>query len=93
MGRNSNQKRAFIANSKKAWDAIGKNPHVVDMKFESGIHKLDYYHILPIIFIPYNQMHHHLHKLATPLVLLEGSRPKNPTALLLPLHPPPLAGR
>jgi hypothetical protein len=92
MGKNSKSRKTALAlNAARYNPTIGKNPHVVDMKFESGIHKLDY-HILPIIFIPYNQMHHHLHKLAAPLVLLEGSRPKNPTALLLPLHPP-LAGR
>ena len=92
MVKPSKRNRANKVNGAQTWATIGKNPHVLDMKFESGIHKLDY-HILPIIFIPYKQMHHHLHKLATPLVLLEGSRPKNPTALLLPLHPPPLAGR
>jgi hypothetical protein len=68
MGKKNKHQLSIEANRNKRWATIGKNPHVVDMKFESGIHKLDY-HILPIIFIPYNQMHHHLHKLATPLVL------------------------
>jgi hypothetical protein len=47
MGKLSKQKRAVRANGAKTWSANGKNPHVLDMKFESSIHKLVYLDLCP----------------------------------------------
>jgi hypothetical protein len=47
MGKPNKQQRAVKANGAKTWATIGKNPHVLDLKIEFGIHKLVYLDLRP----------------------------------------------
>jgi hypothetical protein len=48
MPRKGKGQKTAAANVSSRWHpTIGKNPHVLDMKFESGIHKLVFLDLLP----------------------------------------------
>ena len=42
MGRRTNKQRANAANGAKTWATIGKNPSILDAKFESSVCELVY---------------------------------------------------